>query len=61
MKNTVLLKDLSENAIDKVLVNDDLKGAWLDWGLVISNCESWGFTFTNYDNSSNTPGEYCSC
>mgnify|MGYP000384696663 CR=1 FL=1 len=58
MKNTILLKDLSENAIDKVLANEQLKAGWIFttcWG------ESWFFTFTNGDDSSNTGGNCGAC
>jgi hypothetical protein len=54
----VFLKDLSENNIDKLLVNEDLKaGGELTfcWG------ESWFFTFTNGDNSSKTGGNCGNC
>lgn len=56
MKNSILLKELSENQIDKIIVNDQLKAG--DWGFVFSNNESWFFTFTNYDDSSGTGGCY---
>jgi len=52
MKTSVLLKDLNESKIDKVIINDELKAG--DWGIRISDKESWFFSFTNYDNSSLT-------
>ncbi len=53
MVNTILLQDLSENAIDKVIVNEEIKAGWL-----FTTCkdESWFFTFTDGDNSSGTGG-----
>lgn len=56
MKNTILLKDLSENNIDKVIVNDQFRGG--AWFFTTCGAESWGFTFTNGDNSSGT-GHNC--
>lgn len=50
MKKAILLKDLSENKIDKVIMNDKIKAG--DWGLRISSSQSFFFTFTNYDCSS---------
>lgn len=58
MTNTLILEDLSEEKMDKVIVNDSMKAGW---ELVISNCESWFFTFTNEDNSSKTSQCYASC
>lgn len=57
MKNAILLKDLSENAIDKILVNDQLRAG--DWGFTFGSGESWFFSFTNYDNSSGTGNNAC--
>jgi hypothetical protein len=42
MKNTILLKDLSENKIDKVIANDSLQAA--GWEIHFSWNESWFFT-----------------
>lgn len=47
MKNAILLKDLSENNIDRVLVNDKVKAG--DWGISVGSHESFFFSFTNYD------------
>lgn len=54
MINTILLNDLSENAIDKVIVNDEVKAGW--WLFTTCKDESWFFTLTNGDNSSGTGG-----
>jgi hypothetical protein len=56
MKNSILLKDLSENCFDKIVVNDDVRAGW--WLFTTCKDESWWFTFTNGDNSSNTG---CNC
>jgi hypothetical protein len=55
MKNSILLKDLSENNIDMVIANDQLKAGWK---VTFCFSESWWFTMTNCDNSSNTG---CNC
>jgi hypothetical protein len=55
MKSSILLNDLSENKMDKIIANENLKAAGeltFCWG------ESWFFTFTNGDNSSLT-GHNC--
>jgi hypothetical protein len=52
MNNSIILNDLSEKMIDKVIINSQTKAG--DWGFILSNNESWFFTFTNYDNSSKT-------
>lgn len=57
MKNSILLKDLSENNIDKIVINDTLRAG--DWGFTFSNKESWWFSFTNYDDSSGTGNNAC--
>jgi hypothetical protein len=53
MKNSILLKELSENSFDKIVMYDKLKAG--DWGLRICSDESWWFTFTDYNNS--TPSD----
>ena len=58
MKNAILLKDLSENKIDKVIANDNLRAGWI---LTFCWDESFFFTFTNGDNSSNTGGNCGAC
>jgi hypothetical protein len=52
MKVNIFLKQLSETSIDKLIINDSLKAG--DWGIRMSDDESWFFSFTNYDDSSNT-------
>lgn len=51
MKNSILLKDLTENNIDMVIVNDQLRAGWK---ITFCFSESLWFTMTNCDNSSNT-------
>ena len=53
MNATILLKDLSESKIDKVIVNDQVKAGWM---VTFCRNESFWFTMTNCDNSSLTGG-----
>lgn len=51
MVNSILLNDLSEDTIDKIVPNEKIKAGW-----TITVCweESWLFTLTNGDDSSKT-------
>jgi hypothetical protein len=58
MKNSILFSELSENKIDKMIINTKSMAGW-----IFTTCkeESWFFTFTNGDNSSNTGGNCGAC
>ncbi|MCE2507505.1 MAG: hypothetical protein J4F36_13780 [Nitrosopumilaceae archaeon] len=54
------MKELSENKIDQLIVNDSLKAAGLSsWNIIFG--DSWLFTLTNGDDSSGTGNGGVAC